>query len=298
MQTIKKQTFCGREFTGKEILLIQEIVDTCGGLSRSELAHTICELLEWKRPNNRLKAQECTDFMERLESIGLLNLPEKKRHGHISVQESIIDKPCKQPLSTLSGSVEAFTPLEVQRVKDRGQRDQFKELIGRYHYLGYKTPFGARIQYLVYVTRPHRQVVGCIQFSSPAWRMRARDQWIGWTEARRKVALQQVVNNSRFLILARIQNLASMILSHTLRELKTDWEQQYGLKPLLVETLIDREKYHGSCYRASNWIELGETAGRGRMDRENKRHGAQVKTIWVYPLVKNATRQLRGDTDE
>ncbi|MCK5916339.1 MAG: DUF4338 domain-containing protein, partial [Deltaproteobacteria bacterium] len=114
-----------------------------------------------------------------------------------------------------------------------------------------------------------------------------------WTDERRKTALQQVVNNSRFLVLAPIRNLASMILSCTLRELKGDWEQQYGLKPLLVETLVDRQQFHGGCYRASNWIELGKTSGRGRMDRENKRHGAHVKTILVYPLEKNAVTQLR-----
>jgi len=293
MHTIKQQTFCGREFTGEEISLIQEVVGTCGGISRRELAHTVCELLEWKRPNDRLKARECSDLLELLESKGALNLPEKQLKGKIGSQKIVPEISCVQPSSTLSGSVEAFIPLEIQRVQNRDQRDLFKELIGRYHYLGYAMPFGARLQYLVYVNRPHREVVGCVQFSSPAWRMRARDEWIGWTEARRKVALQQVVNNSRFLILARIQNLASMILSCTLRELRCDWEQQYGLKPLLVETLVDQQQFHGGCYRASNWIELGKTTGRGRMDRGNKRHGAQVKTILVYPLVKNAVYQLR-----
>jgi hypothetical protein len=296
MQAIKQQTFCGRKFTGEEISLIQEIVGTCGGISRRELAYTVCELLEWKRPNNRLKARECSDLLELLESRGVLILPEKKRKSQHSSQKIVPESPCKQPFSTLSGSVEEFAPLEVQRVQNRDQRDQFKELIGFYHYLGYATPYGARIQYLVYVTRPHREVVGCVQFSSPAWRMRARDEWIGWTGKRRKVALQQVVNNSRFLVLARIQNLASMMLSSTLRELRGDWERQYGLKPLLVETLVDRQQFHGGCYRASNWIELGKTTGRGRMDRANKRHGAQIKTILVYPLVKNAVHQLReGD---
>ena len=296
MQTIKQQTFCGREFTDKEISLIQEVVATCGGISRHELACTVCELLEWKRPNNRLKARECTDLLELLESKGALNLPEKKRKGKNGSQKIIPEIPCRQPDSTLKGSVEAFTPLEVQWVQNRDQRDLFKELIGRYHYLGYAMPYGARLQYLVYVNRPHREVVGCVQFSSPAWRMRARDEWIGWTEERRKIALQHVVNNSRFLVLARIQNLASMMLSCTLRELRCDWERQYGLKPLLVETLVDRQRFHGGCYRASNWEELGETTGRGRMDRANKRHGAQVKTILVYPLVKNAAYQLREGT--
>lgn len=294
MQTIKQQTFCGREFTNKEISLIQEVVATCGGISRHELANTVCELLEWKRPTERLKARECSEFLELLESKGALTLPEKKRKGQAGSQKIISENPCRQPKSILSGSVEEFTPLEIQRVQNRDQRDLFKELIGRYHYLGYAMPFGARLQYLVYVNRPHREVVGCVQFSSPAWRMRARDEWIGWTEARRKVALQQVVNNSRFLVLARIQNLASMILSCTLRELKGDWERQYGLKPLLVETLVDRQQFHGGCYLASNWTKLGKTTGRGRMDRTNERHGAEVKTILVYPLVKNAVHQLKG----
>lgn len=296
MQKIKQQTFCGREFTGEEISLIQEVVASCGGINRHELANTVCELLEWKRPTERLKARECSDLLELLESKGVLILPEKKRRGKNGSQKIVPEIPCRQPDSTLKGSVEAFTPLEVQRVQNRDQRDLFKALIGRYHYLGYAMPYGARLQYLVYVNRPHREVVGCVQFSSPAWRMRVRDEWIGWTEERRKLALQQVVNNSRFLVLARIRNLASMILSCTLRELRGDWERQYGLKPLLVETLVDQQRFYGGCYRASNWIELGETTGRGRMDRANKRHGAQVKTILVYPLVKNAVHQLReGD---
>ena len=293
MQIIKRQIFCGREFTGEEISLIQEIVGTCGGISRRELAHTVCELLEWKRPNDRLKARECSDFLELLEAKKILKLPEKKRKGQGGSQKIVPENPCRQPISSFSGSVEEFVPLEVRRVHNRNQRNLFKELVGRYHYLGYAMPYGARIQYLVYVNRPRREVVGCIQFSSPAWRMRARDEWIGWAEERRKVALQQVVNNSRFLVLVPIKNLASKIFSCTLRELKGDWERQYGLEPLLVETLVDRQQFHGGCYLASNWIELGETTGRGRMDRANKLHGARVKTILVYPLVKNAVLRLR-----
>lgn len=293
MQTIKRETFCGREFTVREISLIQEVVATCGGISRRELAHTACELLDWKRPNGRLKARECSDFLELLESKGILNLPEKKRNGKGVSHKIIPEIPCKRPYSLLSGSVEDFAPLEIQRVQNRKQRDVFKNLLGRYHYLGYAMPYGARLQYLMYVSRPKRELVGCIQFSSPAWRMSARDQWIGWTDERRKFALQQVVNNSRFLVLAPILNLASMMLSCSLRALKSDWERQYGLEPLLVETLVDRHRFHGGCYRASNWIELGETTGRGRMDRTNRSNASRVKTILVYPLVKNAIRQLR-----
>jgi hypothetical protein len=290
---IKPKRFCGRDFTEDELSLIQEIVGTCGGISRRELAHTVCELLDWRRPGGGLKFRECQDLLELLEDKEAIRLPEKRRTGYNGPQKSIAQVLPKEPYSTFTGSVESFTPLDVERVRTRGQRDLFRDLISRHHYLGYAMPFGARLQYFVYVSRPRREVVGCLQFSSPAWRMKARDQWIGWSDSQREAALQQVVNNSRFLVLAPIRNLASTMLSCTLRQLRSDWRRQYGIDPLLVETLVDRQRYHGGCYRAANWIELGDTSGRGRMDRANKRHGAVVKTILVYPLVKNAARRLR-----
>lgn len=290
---IRHQKFCGREFSAEEISMIREITSNCRGISRCELALTVCEIFQWKRPGGGLKERECRDFLVLLESKGILELPKKKRQGKMRPQKSVAKVTCRQPFSTLTGSVESYAPLDIQRVQTREQRQLFKELVDNYHYLGYATPFGARLQYLVYVDRPKREVVGCVQFSSPAWRMKARDKWIGWNDERRSAALQQVVNNSRFLILAPIRNLASMVLSCTLRHLRSDWEQQYGLEPLLVETLVDREKYHGGCYLAANWIKLGETSGRGRMDRKNERKGAHVKTVLVYPLVKNAVRRLR-----
>ncbi|WP_373497880.1 DUF4338 domain-containing protein [Desulfococcus sp.] len=294
MQTmIERQRFCGRDFTADELLLIQDVVATCGGISRCELALTVCELLAWKRPGGGLKARECKDLLELLEGKGILKLPEKKRTGKNGPQKSIAEAACEEPFSRLAGSVEDFGSLDVERVETREQRDLFRDLVTRYHYLGYAMPFGARLQYLVSVSRPRHEVVGCIQFSSPAWRMKARDNWIGWDDARRAAALQQVVNNSRFLVLARIRNLASTMLSRTLGRLGSDWRRQYGIEPLLVETLVDRQRFHGGCYRAANWIELGETSGRGRMDRANQRHGAAIKTILVYPLVKHAARRLR-----
>ncbi len=288
-----QQKFCGREFTGEEVSLIQEVVETCGRISRTELAHTVCELLDWKRANGGLKARECRDLLERLESQGVLTLPPKKSSGSRKSRKCITRAGEGQVHSALTGSVEAFTPLDVQLVESRQQRQHFKELVSRYHYLGYAIPYGARLQYLVFVTRPRREVVGCVQFSSPAWRMKVRDQWIGWDDATRKDRLQHVVNNSRLLIVARISNLASLLLSCVLRRLRTDWCRHYGLEPWLVETLVDRQRFYGGCYRAANWIVLGETSGRGRMDRGHQRHGAQVKTVLVYPLVKNAVCRLR-----
>ena len=291
--TIKQLSFCGRQFSAPEVSLIQEVVQTCTRISRKELANTICELLDWRRPAGGLKERDCRDLLERLENQGVLRLPDKRPTGSTVARKYKQAAGAATSYSALYGSVEAFAPLTVQRVQDRAQRELFKELMGRFHYLGYAMPFGARLQYLVYVTHPRHELVGCVQFSSPAWRMKTRDQWIGWDDGTRKQHLQHIVNNSRLLVLARIRNLASMMLSCALKRLGRDWQRQYAVQPFLVETLVDQQRFHGGCYRASNWIELGQTSGRGRMDRTHQRHGAQIKTVWVYPLVKDAARRLR-----
>ncbi len=289
----KQQRFCGRDFTAEEVSLIQELVETCAGISRAELACTICELLDWKRAGGGLKARECRDLLEYLESQGVLVLPAKKSPGAIQSRKSITPAEEGHVHSELTGSVEEFAPIEIELVQSREQRQLFKELVSRYHYLGYAMPYGARLQYLCYVSRPRMEVVGCLQFSSPAWRMKVRDHWIGWDDVTRGRRLQHIVNNSRFLVLAKIRNLASTLLCCVLRRLRTDWQRHYGVDPWLVETLVDRERFHGGCYRAANFIVLGETTGRGRMDRTHRRHGREVKTLMVYPLVKHAARRLR-----
>lgn len=127
--------------------------------------------------------------------------------------------------------------------------------------------------------------------------MAARDSWIGWTDAERVHNLQLVVNNARFLILpwVRARYLASKILSLSARQLPADWEQLYGYRPLLFETVVDAQ-FRGTSYRAANWIYLGETRGRGRMDRKHEAHARSVKRIYVYPLCRNIQRELRQAT--
>jgi hypothetical protein len=287
--------FSGRRFTASELTLIREVVESCSGLSRKELAHTVCELLGWRRPSGALKARECREFLETLETAGALALPAKAATRPVGSRTRVPVTAHGEPGRPLLGDVSAFSPIELAAVATAEQRLLFRELVGRHHYLGHAVPFGAHLRYLVYVARPQRTVVGCVQFSSPAWRMAARDQWIGWDDATRGRNLQRVVNNSRFLILPWVQvhNLASVVLGRAVRQLAVDWPRRYGVEALLVETLVDPQRYRGHCYRAANWIALGSTAGRGRMDRGHRRHDAATKTVLVYPLVKDAARRLR-----
>lgn len=285
----------GREFTPKELAFIREVVESCSGLSRKELAQTVCELLGWKRPSGELKAQECRQFLEQLELAGTFVLPEKQRRRPFGSRTRVPVTARGDRGRDLVGEVGEFAPIEMELVETLDQRLLFRELVGRYHYLGHAVPFGAHLRYLGYTSRPERAVVGCMQFSSPAWRIGVRDAWVGWDDDTRRRNLQRVVNNSRFLILpwVRVKNLASTMLSLAVRQLRVDWPRHYGNELVLAETLVDTSRYSGHCYRAANWIHLGETTGRGRMDREHLRHGASTKTVLVYPLVKNAASRLR-----
>jgi hypothetical protein len=159
-------------------------------------------------------------------------------------------------------------------------------------------PFGASLRYLVRSERAPQKVLACLLWSSPAWRMAARDGWIGWSDQERARNLQYIVNNSRFLILpwVRVKGLASKILARCARQLPADWERLYGYRPLLLETLVEAERFRGTCYRAANWIALGQTTGRGRMDREHEAHGAAVKDLYVYPLCRHVEQRLRSAT--
>jgi hypothetical protein len=288
--------FGGRIFGPQEIALIRDVVGTCVGVSRKELANTISELVGWRRPSGSLKEPECLALLARLAADGLLTLPAKQQTKPVGSATSIPHTPRGEAGPPLTGRVEAYAPVWVERVQTPDRRRLFRELVGRYHYLRYRVPFGAHLQYLVSIAQPRPTVVGCLQFSSAAWRMRARDAWIGWDDATRAQHLPQVVNNSRFLLVpwVHIHNLASTTLALALRQLPDDWQGEYGVTPLLVETLVDPARYTGGCYRAANWVDIGETAGRGRDDRRHQRHGARPKRVFVYPLTRDALRRLRG----
>ena len=285
--------FCGRQVTDAELKLICEVVKRHARLSRMELAHTVCELLQWQRPSGGLKARECREFLELLDGKGVIKLPAKRATKTLGSKTGVPVTKEGERGAAMQGKVDDFANIMLEPVQSAEQRSLFRELIGRYHYLGYAVPFGAHLRYFIYTGD---QMLGCMQFSSPAWRMAVRDEWIGWSEQERKENLQRVVTQSRFLILpwVKIANLASVAQSRVLHRLGRDWEARYGIEPLLAETLVDESRYSGHCYKASNWLRLGLTAGRGRMDREHLKEGAAPKSVWVYPLKPNAAQRLRG----
>ncbi|MGA2108218.1 MAG: Druantia anti-phage system protein DruA, partial [Syntrophorhabdales bacterium] len=162
--------------------------------------------------------------------------------------------------------------------------------IDTYHYLGYTPLPGAQLRYLI---RSHGQVLALLGFSAAAWKVAPRDEYIGWDGQTRKKNLHLVVNNARFLILGRYPNLASRILSLASKRIASDWRARYGYAPVLIETFVEKECFTGCCYKASNWVCVGETKGRGKLDVRHE-HKVPVKSVWLYPLKKDFQRCLRS----
>jgi hypothetical protein len=294
-QITRSLTFGGRTFSIQELQLLQTISAECAALGRTEIARTVCELLAWTRPTGRLKHHECRRFLERLEALGLVTLPAIRplgRRGPRGVRVTAQSAP--QP--EVRGSVGAFAPLHLQIVEagPAGTSRLWTELVARYHYLGYRVPVGATLRYLVRSAHAPEQVLACLAWTSAAWKMAVRDRWIGWSEAQRRQNLPYLVNNSRFLILpwVSIRGLASAILARCARQLPGAWAARYGYRPLLLETLVDPARFRGTCYRAANWLPLGRTQGRGRMDRTHVAHGRAPKEVYVYPLCRHVQQRL------
>src|SRR3989304_269137 len=188
--------FLGQQVTPRDLTLIREVVTNCDGLSRAELANTVCELLDWKRPLGSLKGRECGEFIERLESKGLLRLPGKRQGRPVGSRTEVPVTELGEPGISLVGSARSLGRIELEEVRTEGERRWFRELIGRYHYLGHAVPMGAHLRYLVFASEPQKAIVGCVQFSSGSWHVAARDRWIGWGGGGRGCNLEHVINKS------------------------------------------------------------------------------------------------------
>ena len=294
MQLESSETFCGQVVSKDQLIEIVEIIDTFSKLSRGELANTICELFSWKRPTGKLKTIECRQFLERLDAKGIIRLPLRRKHHRKPTKAAVLRTSQADAQAPISVKLSELSPISLSRVKTKEQRQLWYEYIDRYHYLGYQLPFGAQLRYLIKSGVSQALILGCLQFSSPAWKMALRDRWIGWSDEQRQRNLQKIISNSRFLIFpwVQVRNLASSVLALAVKTVPADWQSCYGYRPVLMETLVDKKRFKGTCYKAANWVHVGSTSGRGRMDRENKREGMAVKEIYVYPVSIRFRQEL------
>ncbi|MEW6670011.1 MAG: Druantia anti-phage system protein DruA [Thermodesulfobacteriota bacterium] len=279
----------GRGLSPDDVEVIRQIAER-PGQSRRAISVEVCARLGWYQPNGRLWDMACRYLLLRLQDKGLLKLPaargrSAKRHPLTLSQDAEAQCPITAPVRELGA-------LRWERVDGTALARLWKEYIYRYHYLGLGTLVGPHVRYLIGFEGGWLAAMG---FSGAAWKLRPRDTWIDWSPAERQARLHLVVNQTRYLILPWVhsKNLASHLLGVAARLLVQDWQEKYRYRPLLLETFVDARRFAGTCYRAANWIHLGHSQGRGKMDR-HRRQALPVKDIYVYPLHRRACEMLRA----
>jgi hypothetical protein len=281
--------YCAREFTEQEIQLIRDIISEDASRHRLAISRLVCEQLNWRKVNGELKDMSCRVALLRMQRDGLIELPPPQRRSN-NGQLRRRRTPQAEPELPIIGSVEDLPQLRIGLVANPRESQLWREYVDRYHYLGYTPLPGAQLRYLV---SSQQQMVACLGFGASAWKIAPRDRFIGWNAEQRQARLQLVVNNARFLILPwiHVRNLASTLLSRITKRLPADWNARYGYQPLLVETFVESGRFLGTSYKAANWICVGKTQGRGKLDVHHKL-SAPEKDIWIYPLRRDFQRRL------
>jgi len=281
----------GQVFTSEDILYIRRLIAAHPGDSRRRLSQKLCEAWQWKQPNGALRDMVCRGLLLMLDRAGQIELPAVKFvPANPLVRRA---RPVSMPIDTtpLEGRIDQIGPLQVAQVRRTPEERLCNSLLEQYHYLRYQQPVGEHAKYLVWTAgRP----IACLAWSSAPRHLGSRDHYIGWSAEARRRNIRFIAYNTRFLILpwVRIQNLASHILGHMAARISEDWQQMYGHAIYFLETFVDPERFRGTCYRAANWVLLGNTTGRGKQSNSYVPNRS-IKQILGYPLTKQF-RELLG----
>jgi hypothetical protein len=276
-----------------EVSWLQDLVD--GGLQLCDVALEACHRFGWVRPNGKEPLAACCVMLRRLERRGMLRFPSARRRHRRGGRDWGAERlRLLEALGPVAGMVECQPegPFTLRPITAE-ERDGFRLHLQRYHYLGFKRSVGESMGYAAFVGQ---ELVALLDWGAAVLRCGPRDQNIGWDEATRKRNLHLVVGNRRFLVLPwiRLPHLASRVLGANLRRLSSDWQAAYGHSVLLAETFVDLSRFKGTCYRASNWVHLGETLGETYTHRDGSRPRGCPKAVYVYPLARDALRRLRS----
>jgi hypothetical protein len=283
-------SYRNRQLDIKDIHLVQELIAQHYSLGRSHVARRLCEAWQWVQPNGQGKEFAARDLLLRLEEQGLITLPPRLR-TKINRRKDYAQIPLFRR-DPLEGPIQQFGTLEVELLETQDGY-LWDYLIQHYHYLGRPPLVGEHVRHLV---RLQGQVVACLAWASAAWKVKSRDQFIGWDETSKRKNLYLLANNTRFLVLdwVRIKHLASKILAFSLHRLSADWQQRYGHPIVLAETFVDLSRFAGTCYRAANWLYVGQTQGSAKRGNAYHYHG-QPKAVYLYPLTRRFRQVLQDD---
>jgi hypothetical protein len=283
----------GKNVTVQEVELIKELIAQHPLLSRRRLSERLAAAWNWVQANGVLRSMVCRGLMLQLHRGGFIELPPVRCINPNPLAQRRKPSPLLNPTwDTIQGPLRELGALEIRQVRRTPEEKLFGSLMEAHHYLAYTQPVGEHLKYLIYA---QGTPIACMAWSSSPRHLGPRDRFIGWTQAQRRANIHLLAYNSRFLILpwAKVPQLASHLLGRVATVLSRDWQHLYHHPIWLLETFIDPERFAGVCYRAANWIHVGQTTGRGK-DAQTKKANRSLKQLWVLPLARDFRDKLQG----
>jgi hypothetical protein len=289
----------GRSIGALELAEVRQLLADHPNWNRRQLSVQLATQWNWRNGTGQLKDMAARTFMLKLQQRALITLPPRRRAPPNRMRQKrmpgselpISQQPIQQPLAALL----PLRIIEVSSPTGIAHRPLFEALLHQHHYLSYHSPVGENLQYLV--SDREERPLACVLFGAAAWQCASRDQYVGWDASTRAQQLHLVTNNTRFLIPSwvRVPHLASHVLGRVAQRLRSDWQRKYGHPIYLLETFVQTDRFVGACYRASNWVRVGQTKGRSRQDQaDGAHHRVPVKDVYLLPLHPDFRELLQG----
>ena len=286
--------YAGRVFSDAELAAVAAIAaDRAAYPTRTAIARAVCGTLHWLLPDGRLRRTSALSALRAMERDGLLALPAPTAAPR--APKPVLFTPASDRQARIVGSRADLGRITLRPITDAREVALWRELVARWHYLGYRRHPGAQLRYLAWDAQG--RVLAAMEFSACAWKVAARDRFLRWSPEQRMARQHLVVDQSTYLIMPwiRVRFLSSTLLGQVARRLPADWIARYGYSPVAIETFVDSHRFFGTSYRAAGWLCLGETTGRGRNDRHHRRtHRQPQRFVFLRPLHPRYRALLRA----
>ena len=278
-----------RTISQPDLEFIQVTVNAHWDKGRTQISKILCQKWNWFQPNGRPKDMACREILLTLHRNGLLDLPPGKHDGrnlkrNRSIPIVLIDQ------SAIQSKLSDLPIVQLKLVRNTPLEPLYNSLVQQHHYLSYRQIVGNHLKYIAFIEdRP----VACLGWGSAAWSVKSRDSLIGWDKATKENNLHFVANNTRFLILpwVKVKFLASKLLALNAKRIFNDWMRVYNHPIYLLETFVEKDRFKGTCYKAANWLCVGQTKGTAKRGHDHLFHG-KIKDVYLYPLRKDFRKKL------
>jgi len=279
-----------REITAQNLKFIQSVVYEHWDEGRTKISKILCTKWNWTQLNGQLKDMACREVLLTLHRKGLLEYPPpiqssnnvRKRLPVVNVDQT--PKCC---------NIKDLGPVRVEMVRHTDKEPLYNSLVDQFHYLGYSQIVGNHLKYMAFAGDT---ALACIGWGSAAWAVNSREKFIGWTKSVKDQRLHFIANNTRYLVLpwVTVKCLASKVMALNIKRISSDWVNIYQYPLYMLETFVEQDRFKGTCYKASNWVRVGQTQGTSKKGHKHLKHG-KIKDVYLYPLNKNFKRLLMGD---